>query len=811
MHYSTYHYTHPELDHHYDDAHDVTPVPYHDHRVLKSVHSLDRLSYESMPYNEAKPQEDNPMHVSPLDVHYSIYHPTHRSLDHHYDDAHDVTPVPFHEHRVLKAVDPDHPSEFDVTASMPFDVHHELPYHHEGYHYYPNKANKSNKSSKSENWMPLHHAMPAHHNPDMHYSTYHYTHPKLDHHYDDAHDVTPVPFHEHAVLKSVHSPDRLSYESMTPYYERHHHYANKSKQSNQIPLHSHDMHYSTYHYTHPELDHHYDEAHDVTPVPFHEHAVLKAVHSPDRLSYESMTPYYEHYNNEAKQSNQIPLHSHDMHYSTYHYTYPELDHHYDDAHDVTPVPYHDSRVLPAVHSPDRLSYESMAPHYATYYNKATEPEQEQDSVVTAHHVRPEETAYEYRSGDHTMATPTGVPHSVMSHMPVYVEDHEDHHHEPPRHVDSRLLDSDYRFDHLSHRELDHKFDDAHDVTPVEFHEHRVLRAVPSHDRLSYESFYNKAVEPEQDSVVTAHHVRPEETAYEYHSGDHTMATPTAIPHPVMSHMPVYVEDHEDHHHEPPRHVDSRLLDHDYRFDHLSHRELDHKFDDAHDVTPVEFHEHRVLRAVPSHDRLSYESFYNEAAEPEKDSIVTAHHVHPEETAYEYHSGDHTMATPTGVPHSIMSHMPVYVEDHEDHHHEPPRHVDSRLLDSDYRFDHLSHRELDHKFDDAHDVTPVEFHEHRVLRAVPSHDRLSYESFYNEVAEPEKDSIVTAHHVHPEETAYEYHSGDHTMATPTGVPHSIMSHMPVYVEDHEDHHHEPPRPVDSRLLDPDYRFDHLSHR
>ena len=222
MHYSTYHYTHPELDHHYDDAHDVTPVPFHEHAVLKAVHSPDRLSYESMPFNEAKPQEDNPMHVSPLDMHYSIYHPTHRSLDHHYDDAHDVTPVPFHEHRVLKAVDPDHPSEFDVTESTPFTVHHDMPYHHEAYHYYPNKANKS---SKSENWMPLHHAMPHHHNPDMHYSTYHYTHPELDHHYDDAHDVTPVPFHEHAVLKSVHSPDRLSYESMTPYYERHH-YAN---------------------------------------------------------------------------------------------------------------------------------------------------------------------------------------------------------------------------------------------------------------------------------------------------------------------------------------------------------------------------------------------------------------------------------------------------------------------------------------------------------------------------------------------------------------------------------------------------------
>ena len=45
-------------------------------------------------------------HVKPIqnpDMHYAIDHPTYASLDHHYDDEHDVTPVPYHDHRVLKS------------------------------------------------------------------------------------------------------------------------------------------------------------------------------------------------------------------------------------------------------------------------------------------------------------------------------------------------------------------------------------------------------------------------------------------------------------------------------------------------------------------------------------------------------------------------------------------------------------------------------------------------------------------------------------------------------------------------------------
>lgn len=49
--------------------------------------------YEEM--HEFLPHFEAPMH-----------HETPHALLHKYDDAHDITPVPFHEHAVLKAVNP---------------------------------------------------------------------------------------------------------------------------------------------------------------------------------------------------------------------------------------------------------------------------------------------------------------------------------------------------------------------------------------------------------------------------------------------------------------------------------------------------------------------------------------------------------------------------------------------------------------------------------------------------------------------------------------------------------------------------------
>ena len=190
-------------------------------------------------------------------------------------------------------------------------------------------------------------------------------------------------------------------------------------------------------------------------------------------------------------------------------------------------------------------------------------------------------------------------------------------------------------------------------------------------------------------------------------------------------LPVWTESHETHHHEPPRTYDAYYGPYGPTY-HVSHPELDHKYDDDHDVTMVPYHDHRVLKAVPHHDKLSYESFYNEVEEPKQDSIVTAHHVHSEETPYEYSSGDHTMDPHYGEPISRTETkgLPVWTETHETHHHEPPRTYDSYYGPYGPTY-HVSHPELDHKYDDAHDVTPVPYHDSRVLPVVPSPDRLSY--------------------------------------------------------------------------------------
>mmetsp|Transcript_31604 Transcript_31604/g.39327 ORF Transcript_31604/g.39327 Transcript_31604/m.39327 type:complete len:239 (-) Transcript_31604:412-1128(-) len=54
-----------------------------------------------------------------------------------------------------------------------------------------------------------------------------------------------------------------------------------------------DSHIATYHPTHHELDHAYDDQHDVEPVHFHEHAVLKAFDHPESHSYHE-SDFYHH-------------------------------------------------------------------------------------------------------------------------------------------------------------------------------------------------------------------------------------------------------------------------------------------------------------------------------------------------------------------------------------------------------------------------------------------------------------------------------------------------------------------------------------
>ena len=59
--------THPELNHKYDDAHDVEPVPYHDHRVLHSRDIPDHHSYGHKVTAKVTEHDFKPMHHSDYD------------------------------------------------------------------------------------------------------------------------------------------------------------------------------------------------------------------------------------------------------------------------------------------------------------------------------------------------------------------------------------------------------------------------------------------------------------------------------------------------------------------------------------------------------------------------------------------------------------------------------------------------------------------------------------------------------------------------------------------------------------------------
>ena len=195
-------------------------------------------------------------------------------------------------------------------------------------------------------------------------------------------------------------------------------------------------------------------------------------------------------------------------------------------------------------------------------------------------------------------------------------------------------------------------------------------------------------------------------------------------------------------------------------DHSAHRVLQHKFDDAHDVTPVPYHEHAVLKAVDRPESRSYESMpfrANQNGAEEKDNYyhyathvspyhgyaaygahpayhgVAAYH-YPATAAYHYpaHAGYHYPAYATHHAYVGTHGSPYYGKDVT-----PYEYTHGRYQHQESRYpayahaayvaaDHSAHRVLEHKYDDAHDVTPVDFHEHAVLKAVDRPESHSYE-------------------------------------------------------------------------------------
>ena len=144
----------------------------------------------------------------------------------------------------------------------------------------------------------VHHDVPVvHHEVPV----VHHEEPVVYESYQDTHAV-PV-YHEEPVVKEVHEYDT----HYVPHYEPQPHVYEQARYVEAEPV----VPYTTYsdhygdlgHYdfpvvsrhqeqyapswvTHPELNHKYDDQHDIEPVPYHEHAILHSVDIPDHHSYQ---------------------------------------------------------------------------------------------------------------------------------------------------------------------------------------------------------------------------------------------------------------------------------------------------------------------------------------------------------------------------------------------------------------------------------------------------------------------------------------------------------------------------------------------
>ena len=126
-------------------------------------------------------------------------------------------------------------------------------------------------------------------------------------------------------------------------------------------------------------------------------------------------------------------------------------------------------------------------------------------------------------------------------------------------------------------------------------------------------------------VAVAIAAEKEENQYVVHHGAHyygTDITPYEYTHGV----------HQDHESRYPAYERAVVRD----IDHSQHRRLDHRYDDRHDVEPVPFHEHRVLRAVDRPESRSYlHHARNEAPEGQESNY---YHRVADITPYEYTHG-----------------------------------------------------------------------------------------------------------------------------------------------------------------------------
>ena len=282
------------------------------------------------------------------------------------------------------------------------------------------------------------------------------------------------------------------------------------------------------------------------------------------------------------------------------------------------------------------------------------------------------------------------------------------------HHADRHTDVEYHSEHVTHPELDHRYDDQHDVEPVHFHEHKVK---PGFDHPGTHAYHPGDFEPGDHGYEhwrKTHQIDFEKERKHMHEEDRARLYAQYAAEPVHGHG--YITGH--HSYVTPLHEGN--------------------YHETHD-TPA--HEYNVQRAEIERFEQDHTGFYApldiEAHGYADHGMVHDYNIHgqryqvaeahlPEHYAG-YHGADYELGLAThhtpvyglhGAEYGVLgAEHGLYAAEYG--HHGTLHH------DTQYDSEHVTHPELDHKYDDQHDVEPVHFHEHAVLPALPHPDSQSY--------------------------------------------------------------------------------------
>ena len=248
-----------------------------------------------------------------------------------------------------------------------------------------------------------------------------------------------------------------------------------------------------------------------------------------------------------------------------------------------------------------------------------------------------------------------------------------------------------------HRRMEHKYDDAHDVEPVHFHEKTVHHGFDHHDAHDFpyyarEELYNhrRSLDHDRRRDFDEYPIyRAEEGAYERRGQGGELAGLGGLDRAREG-----TRLHEG--------VSGAVVGHEAttRVGHGTELDGDKRLGQG-----------RVgYKSLTGHDTIGYEGTRHEGVRHEAPDLGTLRHE--------------------GIR-------------REGVHHESRHYEELPLLG--YESHHTSHPELDHKFDDQKDVEPTHFHEHAVHRSFEgSHDYArSHGEHYEAIVMPHHETVV--HH------------------------------------------------------------------